>query len=337
MWTGYEADRDRDAARGHACAAFCDTAFTKEGSVRLSAEALADEAARVCGWGGGRPPGRSRRSDRRGAAPPGRRPTRRGPPRPGLRGRRRDQRDRPPRRRLRRRPSAWPDWVVCSPKLPANQTVIEALDELKLVVPAYRPSGYAAVADRVRPHFLGTRSPSLPLGPARGRPPTRRGHRPRRPPGPGRPRLARLRPDPQDPPRRLSSLGVRSTSRALDVEAPPHPALPSDRRSCPPTPPESSSSPPARGKRPPRTPTASRPVTSSKAPTTSRPVTPSWRSTSPRPASSTRGNSTSASSEASDTPRTRGGSPSPSVSSQQATASSPATRRSPPTSARSRE
>src|SRR5690606_4463436 len=51
-----------------------------------------------------------------------------------------------------------PDWVVCSPKLPADRTVIEALDELKLVVPAYRPADYAAVADRVRLHRLGTRA-----------------------------------------------------------------------------------------------------------------------------------------------------------------------------------
>ena len=157
MWTGYDRDRERDAARGHACAAFCDTEFTKEGSVRLTAQALADEAARVARGEGGCPAvdlvvltggepllqadaplvhalqavgfevavetnGTVRLDDAFGDT------------------------------------EHWPDWIVCSPKLPADQTVIEALDELKLVVPAYRPADYAAVADRVRTHTLGTRS-----------------------------------------------------------------------------------------------------------------------------------------------------------------------------------
>ena len=151
MWTGYAADRDRDAARGHACAAFCDTDFTREGSVKLSAEALAGEVARVGACGvelavltGGEPllqadaelvhalrdrgfevavetNGTVRLADAFGA------------------------------------PDAWPDWVVCSPKLPAERTVIEACDELKLVVPDYRPSAYAALATRVRPHRVGGR------------------------------------------------------------------------------------------------------------------------------------------------------------------------------------
>ena len=155
MWSGYEADRERDAAKGHACAAFCDTDFTKEGSVRLSAAALAAEAARVAAGGdspvdlvvltGGEPllqadagliralhaagfevavetNGTVRLVDAFGADEQG-----------------------------------WPDWVVCSPKLPAASTVIETLDELKLVVPAYRPADYAEVAGRVRAHRLGTR------------------------------------------------------------------------------------------------------------------------------------------------------------------------------------
>ena len=156
MWSGYDRDRARDAARGHACAAFCDTEFTKEGSVRLSADDLATEAARVgAGQGGDLPVdlvvltggepllqadaalvealhdqglevavetnGTVRLADAFGE------------------------------------PDAWPDWIVCSPKLPADRTVIEALDELKLVVPAYRPADYATVADRVRPHRLGAR------------------------------------------------------------------------------------------------------------------------------------------------------------------------------------
>ena len=156
MWTGYEADRARDAARGHHCAAFCDTAFTKEGSVRLSARDLAAEAALVAAGEGSGPSvdlvvltggepllqadaplvhalhdvglevavetnGTVRLADAFGA------------------------------------PAGWPDWIVCSPKLPADQTVIETIDELKLVVPAYRPADYDAVAARVRPHRVGTR------------------------------------------------------------------------------------------------------------------------------------------------------------------------------------
>ena len=151
MWTGYPADRARDAARGPACAAFCDTDFTREGSVRLSAAALAAEAARAGAGGvdlvvltGGEPllqadadlvralqaegfevavetNGTVRLADAFGARPD------------------------------------WPDWIVCSPKLPAARTVLEACDELKLVVPDYRPEAYAELADRVRPHRVGRR------------------------------------------------------------------------------------------------------------------------------------------------------------------------------------
>ena len=151
MWTGYAADRARDAARGHACAAFCDTDFTKEGSVRLSAADLAAEAARAGAGGvdlvvltGGEPllqtdaslvralrtsdfevavetNGTVRLADAFGA------------------------------------PADWPDWIVCSPKLPAERTVLEACDELKLVVPDYRPEAYAELAGRVRRHRVGGR------------------------------------------------------------------------------------------------------------------------------------------------------------------------------------
>lgn len=154
MWSGYEVDRARDAAHGHHCAAFCDTAFTKEGSVRLSATDLAAEATRVAkGNGmavdlvvltGGEPllqadaalvhalhdtgfevavetNGTVRLADAFGA------------------------------------PADWPDWIVCSPKLSADRTVIEAFDELKLVVPAYHPANYAPVVDRARTHRVGAR------------------------------------------------------------------------------------------------------------------------------------------------------------------------------------
>ena len=155
MWTGYAADRARDAARGPACAAFCDTDFTREGSVKLTAEDLAAEASRVAA--------------RQGADPVDLIVLTGGEPLL--------QADAPLVAALHRAgfevavetngtvrladafgaPETWPDWIVCSPKLSADETVLETLDELKLVVPAYRPGAYAAVADRVRPHRIGGR------------------------------------------------------------------------------------------------------------------------------------------------------------------------------------
>ena len=151
LWSGYEADRARDAARSGAdCPRWCDTVFTKEGSVRLSAEALADEVVRVAGGirfcvlTGGEP---LLQADALLVAA------------------------------LRARgvvvavetngtqtlagafgtPEAGPDWVVCSPKLPEADLVLEACDELKLVVPDYRPDAYAALASRVRAHPVAGR------------------------------------------------------------------------------------------------------------------------------------------------------------------------------------
>lgn len=150
LWTGYDADRQRDAARhGNACALWCDTVFTPDGAVKLSAEALAAEAARVggavrfCVLTGGEPllqadasliaalhaegfvvavetNGTQRLADAFGDGPR-------------------------------------PDWVVCSPKLPAERLPIEACDELKLVVPDYRPDSYARLAARVRQQADGRR------------------------------------------------------------------------------------------------------------------------------------------------------------------------------------
>jgi organic radical activating enzyme len=147
LWSGYAADRDRDAARhGNACALWCDTVFTSDGSVKLSADDLADEVAATGG-------------DIRFAVLTGGEPLL--------------QADAPLVAALRAReffvavetngtqtlagafgnsPAGWPDWVVCSPKLPDAQTPIEAVDELTLVVPDYRPEAYAALASRVRAH-----------------------------------------------------------------------------------------------------------------------------------------------------------------------------------------
>lgn len=154
LWSGYEADRDRDAERsGAACPRWCDTDFRKEGAAKLSAEILADEAVRLAEAAdvvvltGGEPllqadarlvrafheagfevacetNGTQRltdrfRNDETGEIIP-------------------------------------PDWVVCSPKHPPESLAIEQVDELKLVVPDYRPSSYASFAhERVREHRLG--------------------------------------------------------------------------------------------------------------------------------------------------------------------------------------
>lgn len=144
LWSGHAADRDRDAARsGASCPRWCDTDFTREGAVKLSADDLAAEAARVggavrfCVLTGGEPllqadaalvralhaagfmvavetNGTQRLADAFGSV------------------------------------GAGPDWVVCSPKLPEAALRLEACDELKLVVPDYRPAQYAAFAERVR-------------------------------------------------------------------------------------------------------------------------------------------------------------------------------------------
>ncbi|MEM0962815.1 MAG: hypothetical protein AAGK21_09810, partial [Bacteroidota bacterium] len=50
LWSGREADRQRDAARhGNACATWCDTDFVPAGAVKLSAEAVTAQAVDVAG------------------------------------------------------------------------------------------------------------------------------------------------------------------------------------------------------------------------------------------------------------------------------------------------
>lgn len=150
LWSGFDADRQRDADRSGAdCPMWCDTDFTPPGAVKLSAEALAAEAARVggavrfCVLTGGEPllqadaalitalhaegffvavetNGTQRLADAFGDGPR-------------------------------------PDWVVCSPKLSEDRLPIEACDELKLVVPDYRPGDYVGLAGRVRPQGEGRR------------------------------------------------------------------------------------------------------------------------------------------------------------------------------------
>lgn len=162
MWSGEAAHRQRDHARiGAACALFCDTDFRREGSVRLSPDALAAEALRVADDG---------RDDLAGT--------------PGPRfvvltgGEPLLQADAALVAALRAAGffvavetngsialadafgddvGGWPDWIACSPKRPDDEVRIEACDELKLVVPDYTPRAYPALAARVRPQRLGGR------------------------------------------------------------------------------------------------------------------------------------------------------------------------------------
>jgi len=147
MWTGYEKDRAADAERNSAaCPLWCDTDFTKEGAAKLSASDLVDEMLSVAG-------------DIRFCVLTGGEPFL--------------QADGPLIRALHDAGffvatetngtlslaetfgDIPPDWVVCSPKLSAEQLVIEHMDELKLVVPDYLPEDFAALAGRTRVQELG--------------------------------------------------------------------------------------------------------------------------------------------------------------------------------------
>ncbi|MEL6442913.1 MAG: 7-carboxy-7-deazaguanine synthase QueE [Bacteroidota bacterium] len=159
MWSGEEADRDRDAARtGAACPLWCDTDFRKRGSVKLSADDLvaevcqaadanAEDPVRFVVLTGGEPllqadaalvQALHNASFEVATETNGTVPLARAFSTP--------EGDLVP-----------PDWIVCSPKLPADQLALEWMDELKLVVPDYHPDAYAAFAERLRPHTVAGR------------------------------------------------------------------------------------------------------------------------------------------------------------------------------------
>ncbi|HMB89965.1 MAG TPA: hypothetical protein VKP65_03905 [Rhodothermales bacterium] len=153
MWTGYAADRERDAIRtGADCPRWCDTEFTKEGSHAYAAAELAiqmqgvGDDVRFCVLTGGEPllqvdaalihalheAGFQVAIETNGT--------------------------------VRLQDACWddeheaiigPDWIVCSPKLPEDQLTLEYFDELKLVVPDYLPDTYATFAERQRVHEVG--------------------------------------------------------------------------------------------------------------------------------------------------------------------------------------
>ncbi len=149
LWSGYDRDRQRDAERnGVHCPLWCDTDFTRAGSRFYTAGELA-EAARACGPSiplcvltGGEPflqiddeliedlhqEGFMVAVETNGS--------------------------RSLAETFQRTP---PDWIVCSPKFPAERVALEVMDELKLVVPDYAPRDYESLIERVRPYQRGAR------------------------------------------------------------------------------------------------------------------------------------------------------------------------------------
>jgi 7-carboxy-7-deazaguanine synthase len=159
MWSGYERDRQRDADRNAAdCPLWCDTDFTREGSTSYSAVDLARLVAdtggsvRFCVLTGGEP---LLQADA---------PLIRALHSEGFQVAVETNGSVTLEQAFRDEATGGilaPDWIVCSPKLPESSTVIEYFDELKLVVPDYKPSAYEALVARARCYDAGGRV--LPL------------------------------------------------------------------------------------------------------------------------------------------------------------------------------
>jgi organic radical activating enzyme len=151
MWSGYEADRERDAERtGADCPLWCDTDFTKEGAHTLTAPQLVERMRETgheidfCVLTGGEPFLQADASLIRTLHNAGYEVAIEtngtvqiaeafGTDAGGL---------------------CAPDWITCSPKLPEQELALERFDELKLIVPDYRPSDYAAFAERATLHSV---------------------------------------------------------------------------------------------------------------------------------------------------------------------------------------
>lgn len=150
MWSGREETRKRDAERNGAdCPLWCDTDFTPEGSEKLTADGLVsrmeEEGGKIdfCVLTGGEPflqadaalietlheAGYQVSIETNGTVP--------------IEG---------AFSREEGEGTAPPDWITCSPKLPEEQLQLERFDELKLVVPDYRPSDYREFAKRGTVH-----------------------------------------------------------------------------------------------------------------------------------------------------------------------------------------
>lgn len=155
MWSGYEADRERDAQRtGANCPRWCDTDFTKEGALDVTADQLATRMQEVggeidfCVLTGGEPFLQAdaaliralHEADYEVAVETN------GTVR--LQEAFRDEEN---------GEICPPDWITCSPKLPEEELVLERFDELKLIVPDYRPAEYAQFAERATIHRVNGR------------------------------------------------------------------------------------------------------------------------------------------------------------------------------------
>ncbi len=155
MWSGYETDRERDAERtGADCPLWCDTDFTKEGAMDLTAEQLTTRMGEVgdeidfCVLTGGEPCLQADAAMIRALHEAGYEVA------VETNG------------TVCLQDAFWeestgkvcpPDWITCSPKLPEAELVLERFDELKLIVPDYRPDDYAQFAERATLHQLNGR------------------------------------------------------------------------------------------------------------------------------------------------------------------------------------
>ncbi len=154
LWTGHDADRERDANRtGAGCPRFCDTDFTKEGATKLSAADLVAEVQAVAGpvrfvvLTGGEPLLQADAALVRTLHAAGFEVAVETNGTVALADAFTDDTGN----------LVPPDWIVCSPKLPETALKLEVCDELKLVVPDYQPEAYARFAARVRPHTVAGR------------------------------------------------------------------------------------------------------------------------------------------------------------------------------------
>lgn len=155
MWSGYDGTRERDAERNGAdCPLWCDTDFTKENATTVTAAQLTNRMREIggeidfCVLTGGEPflqadaelirslhrAGYEVAAETNGTI--------------RLTEAFRAENDDAVHA---------PDWITCSPKLPQSELVLERLDELKLIVPDYRPSDYAQFAERATLHSLNGR------------------------------------------------------------------------------------------------------------------------------------------------------------------------------------
>lgn len=152
MWSGYEADRERDAKRtGADCPRWCDTDFRPEGATEYTADELVHRMRTIggaidfCVLTGGEPflqadasmiealhsAGYEVAVETNGTIP-----------------------IREAFMQGETGEVQAPDWITCSPKLAEEELDLERFDELKLIVPDYKPSEYVQFAERATPHEI---------------------------------------------------------------------------------------------------------------------------------------------------------------------------------------